>query len=99
MKKQIVSIIGYGSQGRAIALNLRDSGYHVIIGLRPKSKFHAIARKDGFRQILSIADATQKGDVITFAFPDHQHGRVYKTEIEPVLRSKKAMSLLFLHGM
>ncbi len=98
-KSLVVSIIGYGSQGRAIALNLRDSGYRVVIGLRPKSKFRAVARKDGFREVLSISDATKKGDIVTFAFPDHQHGRIYKAEIEPVMRSKKGATLLFLHGM
>lgn len=95
--KKAVAMIGYGSQGRALALNLRDSGHKVYVGLRPKSKSRTIARKDGFSSLYSVSDAVGNADVICFAFPDHLHGSVFATSIEPNLPS--AATLLFLHGL
>lgn len=95
--KKRVAVIGYGSQGRAFALNLRDSGYEVSVGLRRGSKSRRLANADGIKTILSIPDATAKSDVVCFAFPDHLHGEVFKSEIAPHL--KPGATLLFLHGM
>ncbi len=95
--KKTIAILGYGSQGSAIAQNLRDSGYNLIIGLPPKSKSRRKANKDGFKPVMTISNAVKRADVICFAFPDHLHGRVYDKEIKPYLLSGK--SLWFLHGM
>jgi ketol-acid reductoisomerase len=95
-KKQ-VTIIGYGSQGRAIALNLRDSGWKVVIGLRPRSKSRAKAKRDRFTQIWSIPEAVRKASNVIMAIPDHEHGRVFEREIRPSLSSDSA--LVFLHGL
>lgn len=91
-----IAMIGYGSQGRALALNLRDSGFSVLIGLRARSKSRSRARKDGFSNILSIAEACKEARLTCFAFPDHLHGRVFTREIAPNIR--KNTTLWFLHG-
>jgi ketol-acid reductoisomerase len=96
-EKKAVAMIGYGSQGRALALNLRDSGYNVLIGLRAKSKSRTIARKDGFKSLHTIPDAVANADIICFAFPDHLHGKVFTDHIAPHLRP--GATLLFLHGL
>jgi ketol-acid reductoisomerase len=95
-KKQ-VTIIGYGSQGRALALNLRDSGYEVVLGLRPRSKSRTLARKDRFGHVADIAKAVTLAPIIVFAFPDHLHSRVFRQHIEKNLQA--GVTLLFLHGM
>ncbi len=94
--KKRVAVIGYGSQGRAIALNLRDSGFEVIVGLRTGSKSKKLAKSDKISQVMSVREAVAQGEVICFAFPDHLHGRVYQKEIGPYL--KPGATLLFLHG-
>jgi ketol-acid reductoisomerase len=95
--KKTIAVIGYGSQGRAIALNLRDSGYDVIVGLRPRSKSRRLATADGVSCITTISQAAEKGDVVVFAFPDHLHGTVYEQQIKNSLVPGK--TLLFLAGM
>ena len=95
--KKRIAVIGFGSQGRAIALNLRDSGYPVLVGLRNRSKLRRAAKVDGFRSICTLGDATALADVVCFAFPDHLHGKVFKREIGPHLRP--GATLVFLHGM
>ena len=97
LHSKTIAILGYGSQGRAIALNLRDSGYDVVMGLRSRSGSRRIAQKDGFIQIHTVSRAVAKSDIVCFAFPDHLHGRVYKKDIEKYL-SPNSM-LWFLHGM
>lgn len=94
--KKRIAIIGYGSQGRALALNLRDSGYDLIIGLRAGSKSRKRALSDRMTQVTTIRQAVAEADVICFAFPDHLHGRVYVKQIEPHL--SPGTTLLFLHG-
>ena len=91
-----VAVIGYGSQGRAIALNLRDSGADVVVGLRSRSKSRNTARKDGLPAIMSLSDSVASASVVCMAFPDHLHGRVYRKHIEPFLATGSA--LWFLHG-
>jgi ketol-acid reductoisomerase len=91
-----VAVIGYGSQGRAIALNLRDSGFEIILGLRTGSGSRKKARADKISQIVTVRQAVEQADIICFAFPDHLHGRVYAKEIAPYLKS--GATLWFLHG-
>jgi ketol-acid reductoisomerase len=85
-----VSIIGYGNQGRAHALNLRDSGVDVLIGARDPEN----ALSDGFKT-KSIAE-TADADLVIIALPDEVQGEIFKTEIEPHL--KPASTLGFIHG-
>ena len=92
-----VAVIGYGSQGRAIALNLQDSGFEVIVGLRPKSKTRSKARREGIRHVTAISTAVKQAKIICFAFPDHLHKQVYAREIEPYLSHHA--TLLFLHAL
>ena len=97
LHSKTIAILGYGSQGRAIALNFRDSGYNVVMGLRSGSKSRRLARQDKFGQIHTLPEAVRKSDIICFAFPDHLHGRVYKKDIEKYLSPNS--TLWFLHGM
>jgi ketol-acid reductoisomerase len=96
-KKPTIAVIGYGSQGSAVAQNLRDSGYPVVLGLRSRSASKRKAKGDGFRRILSIPAAVAAADVVCFAFPDHLHARVFSSQIEPYL--KRHAVLWFLHGL
>lgn len=89
-----IAVIGYGSQGRGQALNLKDSGLDVIIGIRPgKSREQAIA--DGL-EALDVSKAAERADIIMILLPDETQGRVYKNEIEPFLTENKC--LMFSHG-
>ena len=94
---QIIAVIGYGSQGRAMALNLRDSGYDIIVGLRARSGSRRQATDDGLIEIETVRTAVTGADVVCFAFPDHLHGRVYERDIKG--RLKSGTTLLFLAGM
>lgn len=95
LKNKTLAVIGYGSQGHAHALNLKDSGCKVIIGLYAKSKSIPVAKKQGF-EVFSVADAVQKADVIFIAVPDMKQAEVYEKDIAPHLTSGK--TLLFSHG-
>jgi ketol-acid reductoisomerase len=90
-----VAIIGYGSQGHAHALNLRDSGVKVIVGLRPGGKSWPLAEKDGFT-VMSIPEATKAADVIMILINDEAQGDMYKADIAPYLTEGKALA--FAHG-
>jgi ketol-acid reductoisomerase len=89
------AMIGYGSQGRAQALNLKDSGFEVLIGLRLQSKSKSIAHKDGF-EVLSTAQATERSDIIVIQIPDENQVKVYNEEI--LMNLKEGDSLVFSHG-
>jgi len=89
------AVLGYGAQGRAQALNLRDSGINVSIGLPSKSKSRAIARRDGFR-LTTTPVAVNQADLIFLALPDTRMAAIYKRGIARQLRPKQA--LLFAHG-
>jgi len=89
------AILGFGSQGHAQALNLRDSGIKVLIGLPPKSKSRKTAQKKGF-EVMTTAEAVKKADLICLALPDLKIPEIFKKEIEPHLHP--GMTLLFLHG-
>jgi ketol-acid reductoisomerase len=88
-----VAVIGYGSQGHAHSLNMKESGVDVIIGLR-QGKSWDKAVEDGF-EVYSVAEATAKADVVMILLPDEQQARVYKEEIAPNLSNQ---ALMFAHG-
>jgi ketol-acid reductoisomerase len=89
------AVIGYGAQGRAHALNLRESGIQVVVGLPGRSRSRLIARRDGFR-LTNTSLAVSRGDVIFLALPDTKMEAIYRAEIEPELRP--GQTLLFAHG-
>jgi ketol-acid reductoisomerase len=90
-----VAIIGYGSQGHAHALNLKDSGVNVIVGLYPGSKSAAKAEAAGLG-VKSVGDAAAAADFIMILLPDEVQKTVYKEEIEPNLKAGKVLA--FAHG-
>ena len=92
---KVVSIIGYGSQGHAHAKNLKDSGVNVVVGLRQGGKSWEVAKADGF-EVLSVAEATKKGDIVMILIPDELQAAVYEKEIASNL--KKDAALAFAHG-
>ncbi|WP_028546014.1 ketol-acid reductoisomerase [Paenibacillus taiwanensis] len=94
LQGKTIAVIGYGSQGHAQAQNLRDSGLQVVIGLR-EGKSADKARQDGF-EVLSVADATSRADVVQILMPDETQAAVYRDEIAPNL--KKGAALMFSHG-
>ncbi|MBM3665839.1 MAG: ketol-acid reductoisomerase, partial [Actinobacteria bacterium] len=75
-----VAIIGYGSQGHAHALNLKESGVDVVVGLRPDSASAAKAKAGGL-EVLSPSEAAKKGDLVMMLVPDESMGDVYAQEI------------------
>ncbi len=89
-----IAVIGFGAQGRAQALCLRDSGVNVIVGVRPGKSFDA-AVQEGFRT-LSVAEAAKAADHLHILLPDEIHGVVYESEIAPSMRPGKTLS--FSHG-
>ncbi|MEE1228031.1 MAG: ketol-acid reductoisomerase [Lachnospiraceae bacterium] len=90
-----IAIIGYGSQGHAHALNLKDSGCDVVVGLYEGSKSKAKAEAQGLT-VLPVAEATKQADIIMILIPDELQASVYKTEIEPNL--EPGNMLMFAHG-
>ena len=90
-----VAVIGYGSQGHAHALNLKDSGVDVRVGLRPGSSSVAKAEAAGLT-VMSIAQASSEADVVMILLPDTEQKAVYEADIEPHLVDGDA--LLFAHG-
>ncbi|MBM4328483.1 MAG: ketol-acid reductoisomerase [Deltaproteobacteria bacterium] len=95
LKDKTIAIIGYGSQGRHQALNLRDSGLNVIIGQRPGGPGFQAAEQDGFKP-LSAGEATAKADIVQILTPDHLQANLFKHEVEPGLKS--GAMLMFSHG-
>ncbi|MFM7541860.1 MAG: ketol-acid reductoisomerase [Actinomycetales bacterium] len=90
-----VAVIGYGSQGHAHALNLRDSGVDVRVGLAEGSKSRSKAEQEGLR-VVSVAEAVSEATVIMLLAPDHKQRHIYKESIEPNLKPGDA--LFFGHG-
>src|SRR6478735_3477289 len=76
-----VAIIGFGSQGHAHALNLKDSGVDVVVGLRSDSSSVAKAEAEGL-EVLEIADAASKGDVVMILLPDEKQGEIWESDIK-----------------
>lgn len=95
LSKKKLAVIGFGSQGHAHALNLKESGMDVTIGLYKGSKSVESARKLGF-EVLETAEAVKKADVIMIAVPDMKQGDMYLKDIEPNLSEGK--TLIFIHG-
>src|ERR1700749_3708948 len=95
LKGKKIAIIGYGSQGHAHALNLRDSGLDVIVGLPAGSKSRAKAEAAGLT-VLTPADAAKEADVMMVLVPDHIQGDLYASDIAPNLSAGK--TLMFAHG-
>ena len=95
LEGKTVAIIGYGSQGHAHALNLKDSGVNVVIGLYPGSRSEEKAKKDGF-EVLTPSEAAKKADIIMLLIPDTVQAQVYQNEILPNLEEGNALA--FAHG-
>ena len=95
LKGKKVAIIGYGSQGHAHALNLRDSGLDVVVGLPPESKSRAKAVAAGLT-VLTPAEAAKAADVMMVLVPDHVQADLYASDIAPHLT--KGKTLMFAHG-
>jgi len=92
---RVVAIIGYGSQGHAHALNLRDSGAKVVVGLRQNGASWHKAVTDGL-DVRTVADAAAAADIIMMLVPDQEARTVYETGVAPALRPGK--TLMFAHG-
>jgi ketol-acid reductoisomerase len=95
LKNKTLAVLGFGSQGHAHALNLKESGLKVIIGLYEGSKSIPVAKEKGF-EVVSTADAVRRADVIFVALPDTKQAKVYEKDIAPNL--SKGKTLLFSHG-
>jgi ketol-acid reductoisomerase len=95
LKRKNCAVIGFGAQGCAHALNLKDSGVQVIVGLYPGSKSRAIARRNGFK-VFDTAETVRRAEIIFLALPDTAMPEIYKKEIAPHLRTNQ--TLLFAHG-
>ena len=95
IKNKKVAILGYGSQGRAHALNLNDSGVQVVVGLRPDSRTNKKVKADGLHS-LATSDAVKGADVVMVLTPDELQAKIYREDIEPNI--KEGAALAFGHG-
>ncbi len=95
LKGKTCAVIGFGSQGHAHALNLKDSGVKVIVGLYAKSQSREVAKEYGF-EVMDTADAVKAADVIFIATPDTKIAGIFEKDVAPNLR--KGQTLLFSHG-
>src|SRR5437899_5419628 len=95
LQNKTLAVLGFGSQGHAHALNLRDSGLSVIIGLYEGSKSIPVAQEKGF-EVVPTAEAVRRADVIFVGLPDTKQPAVYERDIAPIL--SKGKTLLFSHG-
>ncbi|MBI3876140.1 MAG: ketol-acid reductoisomerase [Verrucomicrobia bacterium] len=95
LANKTLAVLGFGSQGHAHALNLKDSGLNVIIGLYEGSKSIPVAKEKGF-EVLTTAEAVKKADVIMVALPDTKQAAAYLKDIAPNL--SKGKTLIFSHG-
>src|SRR5215467_11391801 len=92
---KLVALLGYGSQGHAHALNLKDSGVEVVVGLRPGSDSARKAQNAGLR-VLSVRDAVAAADVVMMALPDETMAQVFEADIRPNLKAGNYLALA--HG-
>lgn len=95
LKGKKVAVVGYGSQGHAHALNLKESGVDVVVGLYKGSKSWAKAQEAGL-EVLEVSDATKCCNVIMILAPDELQSKIYKESVQPYL--KKGDALVFAHG-
>jgi ketol-acid reductoisomerase len=95
LEGKTIAVIGYGSQGHAHALNAKDSGMNVVVGLHEGSKSKAKAEADGL-EVMSVGDATASADVVMVLVPDTKQATVYEEAIAPNL--KEGAMLMFAHG-
>src|SRR5947207_13173767 len=95
LKNKTLAVLGFGSQGHAHALNLKDSGCYVIVGLYEGSKSIPVAREKGF-EVVNTAEAVRRSDVIFVALPDTNQQAAYAKDIAPNLTRGKTQ--LFSHG-
>ena len=95
LKERVVAVIGYGSQGRAQALNLKDSDANVIVGLRSTSRSRTEAEAEGLT-VKNVEEAAAAGDIVQMLIPDELQGSVYRSQIEPNLQAGNM--LMFSHG-
>ncbi|MDD4085368.1 MAG: ketol-acid reductoisomerase [Acholeplasmataceae bacterium] len=95
MKDKTVAVIGYGSQGHAHSLNLKDSGANVVVGLYEGSKSWAKAEAAGLK-VMTAAEAVIEADIVMMLIPDEKQASTYKNEVAPNLRP--GMALAFAHG-
>ena len=95
LEGKTVAILGYGSQGHAHALNLKDSGVEVVVGLRPDSSSRAKAEEAGL-EVLDIAEAASRGDIVMVLLPDEKQAEIWEAEIADGIAPGNL--LLFAHG-
>jgi ketol-acid reductoisomerase len=95
LEGKTVAVIGYGSQGHAHALNLKDSGVDVVVGLRPDSSSREEAEAAGL-EVLDVADAASRGDVVMILLPDEKQAEVWESEIRDGIAPGNLV--LFAHG-
>ncbi|VVB65498.1 Ketol-acid reductoisomerase (NAD(+)) [Candidatus Gugararchaeum adminiculabundum] len=95
VRDKVIAVIGYGIQGRAQAQNWKDSGFKVIVGLRPEGKTWQQAKDDGM-EVMAIEDAAKKGDIICLLTPDMPQKEIYQTQIKKHMKAGK--TLYFSHG-
>src|SRR5262245_19767160 len=85
LQNKTLAVLGFGSQGHAHALNLKDSGLKVLVGLYETSKSIPVAKEKGF-EVVSTAEAVRRADVIFVALPDTKQSAVYERDIAPNLK-------------
>ena len=95
LKGKTVAILGFGSQGHAHALNLKESGHDVVVGLRPDSSSRAKAEAAGL-EVLDVADAASKGDVVMILLPDERQAEIWESDIKDGI--SEGNLLMFAHG-
>jgi ketol-acid reductoisomerase len=95
LEGKTIAILGYGSQGHAHALNLKDSGSEVVVGLRPDSSSRADAEREGL-EVLDVADAASRGDIVMILLPDERQADVWSAEIADGIAPGDL--LMFAHG-
>ena len=95
VKDKVIAVIGYGSQGRAQSLNMKDSGLNVIVGLRPNGPSWEKAKSDG-HEVMTVEEASERADIVHILIPDEVQLTVYEKQIKPYLKEGKTLG--FSHG-
>jgi ketol-acid reductoisomerase len=95
LERKTVAILGYGSQGHAHALNLKESGVDVVVGLRPDSSSRKDAQSEGL-EVLDISDAASRGDIVMILLPDEKQAQIWRESIADGIADGNL--LMFAHG-